>query len=253
MERINYKRFLSYIYTYQENTERKNVGFAKVEYKGGRCKIYISINQLENENIPLQVALLMESTPRLLPIGRIYIKDKRGEFLYQTHDNNLSFNQMEGIVIYDEKDSSKYMMSLWKDREVHVDELIQSPQEEEKSLTIQEVKIESCSNLWEKLRCQLPLMKIQLVNGEKKSVLRLRLMDIYKLPNEGWSIIENSFLQYGYYRGRHLILFLEGEELYLGVPGCHPCREEESAKANGFVQFLNAMNYGYWYRKMDLG
>jgi hypothetical protein len=95
-------------------------------------------------------------------------------------------------------------------------------------------------------------MNICLANGEKKRALRLRLMDIYKLPNECWSILENPFLQYGYYRGRHLVLFLEEGEFYLGVPGCHPCKEEESAKANGFVQFLKAINYGYWYRKMEL-
>jgi hypothetical protein len=247
-----YQRFLSYIYTYQEKEERKNVGFARVERKSGKCRIYISMNSLQDRDNPLQISLIMESTPHLLPIGRIYIKNEKGEFLYQTDDNQFSLNQVEGILIYEEENLSEYMMSLWKDNEIKVEELMQK----EEALKIQEIetpKEETSSTLWEKLKCQLPFMNLRLSNGEKKSALRLRLMDIYKLPNSCWDVIENPFLQYGYYRGRHLVLFLEDEELYLGVPGCHPCREEESAKVNGFEQFLKAMNYGYWYRKMDLG
>jgi hypothetical protein len=244
-----YKRFLSYVYTYSKDTQRKNVGFVKVERKGGRCRVYICMNLLENRNAPLQVALLMESIPHLVPIGRMYIKNERGEFVYQTDDNKLSFSQMEGILIYEDENLSEYMMSLWKDKDIKVEELFQK----EEPLKIQEIEVEESSNLWEKLKCQMPFMKLQLLNGEKKSVLRLRLMDIYKLPNNCWEIIENPFLQYGYYRGRHLVLFLEGDELYLGVPGCHPCKEEESAKANGFDKFLKSLHYGYWYKKMDVG
>ena len=85
--------------------------------------------------------------------------------------------------------------------------------------------------------------------------------DISKLPKEAWRLINNSFLNHGYFNFRHIILARkenpEGENgLVLGVPGVYNRRERMTACMFGFDKFKFSMrsdvhmnHFGYWYKE----
>lgn len=229
MEQGSYKRFLSYIYTYQEEMERSNVGFARVEMKGSQVRIYISLSKLGEMKNPLTVALIKEEI--LIPIGKIYIKNARAEFTHQMNADNIE--AIVGIIIYNEENTKEYLMTLWKDMNLSIKDLLEVKEEE--IFKAQEVKEE-----W-----AFPKMIVA-----SQEVYRIRLVDLYQFDKE---LIENPFLLYCYYRGRHLILFSKEGKYYLGVPGCRPCKEEEAAKVHGFGEILKGLHYFYWYREIDFG
>lgn len=235
MELESYKRFLSYIYMYNEEMEKSNVGFARVEMKGNNARIYISLSKMLEVKNPLTVALIKQEHS-LTPIGRIYIKNSRAEFVHQMP--TVSLESIIGILIYDEEDTKQYLMTLWKDEKLTLKDLLEDKEEE--VLQIQEVKQE-----W-----AFPKMIIYQADGNTLEVFRIRLIDLFEFDKE---LIENQFLLYGYYRGRHLILFLKEGKYYLGVPGGRPCKEEEAAKSHGFENILKGNHCFYWYREIDLG
>ena len=235
MELESYKRFLSYIYMYNEEMEKSNVGFARVEMKGNNARIYISLSKMLEVKNPLTVALIKQEHS-LTPIGRIYIKNSRAEFVHQMP--TVSLESIIGILIYDEEDTKQYLMTIWKDEKLTLKDLLEDKEEE--VLQIQEVKQE-----W-----AFPKMIIYQADGNTLEVFRIRLIDLFEFDKE---LIENQFLLYGYYRGRHLILFLKEGKYYLGVPGGRPCKEEEAAKSHGFENILKGNHCFYWYREIDLG
>lgn len=235
MEQGSYKRFLSYIYIYNEEMEKSNVGFARVEMKGNSARIYISLSKMLEVKNPLTVALIKQEHS-LNPIGRIYIKNSRAEFVHQMP--TVSLESIIGILIYDEEDTKQYLMTLWKDEKLTLKDLLEDKEEE--VLQIQEVKQE-----W-----AFPKMIIYQADGNTLEVFRIRLIDLFEFDKE---LIENQFLLYGYYRGRHLIFFSKEGKYYLGVPGGRPCKEEEAAKSHGFNHILKGNHCFYWYREIDLG
>ena len=42
----NYQRLISYIYEYEGGNKGRNVGFAKLETRGGQCKVTVSIKKI---------------------------------------------------------------------------------------------------------------------------------------------------------------------------------------------------------------
>lgn len=230
MEQGSYKRFLSYIYTYNEEMEKNNVGFARVEEKGDKARIYISLNKLIEVKSPLTVALIKEEQELIL-IGRIYIKNGRAEFVHSLL--SLDLETIIGILIYNEENTKNYLMTLWKDRDLTLKDLLEV--KEEDVFEAQEIKEELA----------FPKMIIS-----KQEVYRIRLVDLYQFDKE---LIENPFILYCYYRGRHLILFSKEGKYYLGAPGGRPCKEEEAAKIHGFSNILKGNHYFYWYREINLG
>lgn len=231
MEQRSYKRFLSYIYTYNEDEEKNNVGFARVESKGNHARIYISLSKLSEVKNPLIVALIKEEH-ELISIGRIYIKNGRAEFVHSLL--SLDLETIIGILIYNEENTKNYLMTLWKDGNLTLKDLLEG-KEEGDVFEAQEIKEELA----------FPKMIIS-----KQEVYRIRLVDLYQFDKE---LIENPFILYCYYRGRHLILFSKEGKYYLGVPGGRPCKEEDAAKIHGFTNILRGNHYFYWYREINFG
>lgn len=48
----NYQRLISYIYEYEGGNKGRNVGFAKLETRGGQCKVTVSIKKYTSGEIP---------------------------------------------------------------------------------------------------------------------------------------------------------------------------------------------------------
>ncbi|KIR02383.1 hypothetical protein P261_01198 [Lachnospiraceae bacterium TWA4] len=166
---------------------------------------------------------------------------------------DLTIDETAGLLIYDENNSSRYLMTIWQEEEIDGSKFF----DEEPVLEVQSILentgslencLDSCLDSWERLKQKLPIVKI-----EEKEALRLKLMDIYKLHKNCWNVLENPFLQYSYYRARHLLLFKEKNHIYLAVPGYNKKKEEPIAKSYGFYEHLQTSSYGYWYKEVELG
>ena len=42
----DYRRLISYIYAYEGGVKGKNIGYAKVEIRGGQCRIQVNVKRV---------------------------------------------------------------------------------------------------------------------------------------------------------------------------------------------------------------
>lgn len=129
-EVVNFRRFLSYIYAYEDDTKLRNVGFAKVEVRAQKIRIQISINGIfQKGGRPLKLYLLAENRENI-PIDIVYLQNGHGEYRGISHPDNLwgtglSFSRIYGICLQGAGNRRHYYMTLWRER----------PEQEEKSLS----------------------------------------------------------------------------------------------------------------------
>lgn len=71
----------------------------------------------------------------------------------------------------------------------------------------------------------------------KKKARKIQRSDISVLPRRFWFLANNSFLLHGYHNYNHLLLAEEDGRLWLGVPGIYDPREAKVADLFGFPQF----------------
>lgn len=120
-EVVNFRRFLSYIYAYEDDTKLRNVGFAKVEVRAQKIRIQISINGIfQKGGRPLKLYLLAENRENI-PIDIVYLQNGHGEYRGISHPDNLwgtglSFSRIYGICLQGAGNRRHYYMTLWRER-----------------------------------------------------------------------------------------------------------------------------------------
>lgn len=72
------------------------------------------------------------------------------------------------------------------------------------------------------------------------SARKIRREDISLLPRRFWPLANNSFLLHGYHNYSHLILIEENGRLWLGVPGIYDPHEARAADLFGFPRFIRS-------------
>ena len=83
------------------------------------------------------------------------------------------------------------------------------------------------------------------------------LAEIAKLPKEARNLMNNSFVNHGYFNFHHLLLGKKDDNmLVVGVPGVYNRREKMTANMLGFEKFKFSMrpdvkmnHFGYWYKE----
>ena len=107
----DYKRFISYIYSYEKGIKSKNSGFAKVESRDGICKINISLRiddilMGDSSDNTLIVFLYrqMDNEFRKIKIGNIEISKAASVFKAQVDsknicDSGMEIDEIDGIFI----------------------------------------------------------------------------------------------------------------------------------------------------------
>lgn len=100
-------------------------------------------------------------------------------------------------------------------------------------------------------------------DSEVTLCVKIEPKDIGFLPNEFWSLSNNSFLLHGYYSHRHLIFAQinsqKGIRNILGIPGTFNGKERHMAKMFGFENFksvrkreLKQGDFGYWCKYIQV-
>ena len=130
------------------------------------------------------------------------------------------------------------------------------------------VKNEPELHVSEEVSCPEKHSKLDMLFDGKEPVLAFSEDDIYdcvdigldelpKIDTKDNSLINNSFVNHGYFNFHHLLLGKkDGNILVVGVPGIYNRREKITANMFGFEKFKFSMrsdvcmnHFGYWYKE----
>lgn len=116
-----FKRWISYIDAYGSGGKGKNVGFAKIESREGRCRVQIRVKGIYRcDGRGLQVGFYARRGGRPIPIpaGRMRLEAGSGEFTAVTPEEDLfdsgyTLSDSEGLWLTGSDPESCYL-SAWK-------------------------------------------------------------------------------------------------------------------------------------------
>ena len=114
----NYRRLISYLYAYEGGIKGKNIGFAKLESRGGECKIQVSVRKIYIGGQDTGVYLLSGSEE--IYLGKIFLRNGAGEFRASVNAANvagsgLSMDQCYGLTLHSLEDSWQSYTTIWED------------------------------------------------------------------------------------------------------------------------------------------
>lgn len=114
------KRFVTYIYAYEERQKRNNVGFAKIEIRGGDCRLEIHLRGIYSRNGFCRVYLMRQEEGGIagFTIGEMRIVNGGGDFGTAFQAGKIGafpygIYDMEGLFLL--SDDERIFASRWKD------------------------------------------------------------------------------------------------------------------------------------------
>ena len=118
----DYRRLISYIYAYEGGVKGRNIGFAKLEARGGQCKIQVSVRRIYVGNQDVGVYLLTPDKEIL--VGRIFLRGGSGEFRAVVPFDNVDgsgrgMDQCYGLTIHSTDDAWRCYTTIWEDAVAH--------------------------------------------------------------------------------------------------------------------------------------
>lgn len=263
------KRFITYIYAYEEGRKGINTGFAKIEVRENECRIEVHLHGFPIRMGMMKVYLFREEESQMLafPMGEIRMIKGNGDYgtiikANQIGTSEYSFAQMEGLVFKSEE--GLIAMTRWTEgKPISVTQenirLWEPPQLEEEEIHATEMPMRNIfpkfiwADTWERLKNTYPCFSLP--GEEEIECVRIELKDLRELPRKYWYLGNNSFLLHGFFNYRYLVLGkLEEEKWFIGIPGIYQQQERVMAAIFGFPEFLTTdpvNRFGYWYHTLD--
>lgn len=141
-----YRRWISYIYSYEEGIKKSNIGYVRVESLGKVTKITVHINVLSVSG-SIKTYFFVRSPKGMngIYIGDTQIDKGVGKGVFRVDSASISgsghnVSEAGGILIYHNNDS--FFASEWDDKPVRIDEFVEISDADENKLKIVEtVKI----------------------------------------------------------------------------------------------------------------
>ena len=274
------RRFIRYLYEYEQEKKMRNVGFVKIEQDMEQCVIHVHGKgfRMEENAQGLRAYLFWNTEDKCIGIPQ-GVTEVPGpavnwQLCYTPEDvgKKENYNLVNGIILKDV--NGHWYAAVWNDDVVNVcrmemwkmeedsvqgeepeckKELAQDEESECKKETLQDEESESG-------KLEDDLEKEACLGGKVRKIQR---KDMVCLPRCEWRHANNSFLIHGYYNYHHLILTVRDDRLKLGVPGVYHPQEEKAAESFGFPEFIPAEEldlkltdeekndrekFGYWCR-----
>lgn len=263
------KRFIRYLYEYEENQKKRNVGFVKVEQDGEKATVSVhgkGLCEKRNEKIACYLMKLDLQTGKivLIPTGEICIDMTScgGNFCYT--EESVRLNSQISCPEEDDPDrrvqeveetdicglglgnpAGPFYIALWNEEMYRDLDITKATiEEKQESMTCQEVTVEAEEETLEfcdEEKSEVPAESAderREENVPKRQIMKIQRGEISILPRCEWKLANNNFLLHGYYNYRHLVLIDEGDKLKLGVPGIYHEREARAAATFGFPEFI---------------
>ena len=273
----DYRRFVSYMYLYENKVKSMNAGFLKVESRHGQCRLNLSLKNVYSGTGRCQAYLFMRADEELrgIYLGDVQIKNHGSDWHFRTDAQNLAgsgytLDHIAGMIIRTE--GEKFYGTRWDSGELDIHRFVTEWVDERHANEIQvsEFQKEEGTALAEEENDEIQKYDVIKEADEKQSdirvehlekmlnlcpgmypfdddtieaCVRLEPQDIGMMPLDYWSYGSNSFLLHGYYSYRHLILARmnankAGQMGYiLGVPGTQHSRDAFMAGMFGFRKF----------------
>ena len=274
------RRFIRYLYEYEQEKKMRNVGFVKVEQDVDQCVIHVHGKgfRMEENAQGLRVYLFWNTEDKCIGIPQgvtevpgpavnwqlCYTPENVGKKENYDLVNGIILKDVNGhwyAAVWNDDVVNVCRMEMWKMEEDSVQGeeteckkgLAQDEEPECKKETLQDEESESG-------KLEDDLEKEACLGGKVRKIQR---KDIVCLPRCEWRHANNSFLIHGYYNYHHLILTVRDDRLKLGVPGVYHPQEEKAAESFGFPEFIPAEEldlkltdeekndrekFGYWCR-----
>ena len=116
------KRFVTYIYSYEDNHKGNNVGFAKIELRGDVFRLEIHLRGLFPSHTLCRICLIRIENGMItgFPIGRMELLNGTGDCSLGLSASNIadsgySIRDMDGLLLFDEE--NRFFVSRWKEGE----------------------------------------------------------------------------------------------------------------------------------------
>lgn len=278
------KRWIRYLYEYDQGKKLRNVGFVKVEQGEGECAVHIHGKGLhmQGEN-HLNLYLFYEENEECIGIwqGTAENVDPAINYrLYYTKEDTgktENFEKIRGIVLLSE--AGRRYAAVWDDQPAHVEAMRiwkEEPQQEEAARQEEEPELveptrqEEEQKSEESVRQEIEPEQEEIVEREiepeqeenlsRIHCVKIQRRDLARLPRCEWKLANNSFLLHGCYNYRHLAFLEYKDQLWLGVPGVYHPQEARAAEAMGFPEFIYRKDtdasseeeeeFGYWCRRV---
>lgn len=267
------KRFIRYLYEYEDGRRMRNVGFVKVDQDDSECIVHIHGKglRLEGEK-ELTIYLFYEKEKECIGIEQGRIENVNPAVNYQLKYTQEDVGEprnyflIEGIIM--ENRSHRKYAAVWDDMPVNVNEMRlwtpedmemnreeseseevpeEMPEQEDAAASQEEAQEEpeeaaeeeESASEQSEMEGQEQTAESVCEEPERKCT-KIQRQDIARLPRCEWKLSNNSFLLHGYYNYHHLILIEENENTWLGVPGIYHPKEAKAAESLGFPQFIKA-------------
>lgn len=120
------KRFIAYIYGYENAKKAGNTGFARIELRGEECRLEIHLRSVYAAQTHCRVYLFRKQGNQMEGslIGEMDVRNGAGDFatamkIMHIPTSSLSFFEMDGIFLCSE--DGRIFMSRWTEEPLTVD------------------------------------------------------------------------------------------------------------------------------------
>lgn len=268
------KRWIRYLYEYDQGKKLRNVGFVKVEQGEGECAVHIHGKGLhmQGEN-RLNLYLFYEENEECIGIwqGTAENVDPAINYrLYYTKEDTgktENFEKIRGIVllseagrryaaVWDDQPAHVETMRIWKEEPQREEAARQEEEPEQEEPARQETEPEPEESARQEIEVEQEEIGEREIEPEQEDVVereikpeqeenlsrihcvKIQRRDLARLPRCEWKLANNSFLLHGCYNYRHLAFLEYKDQLWLGVPGIYHPQEARAAEAMGFPEFI---------------
>lgn len=234
---MNYQKKVTYLY--DNMGTGKSIGFAKWDVRNGMLRLQINIRTTCYERDGEALIFFGTEAGQEVELGSMKIADGVGEFRYMGLSDNIqnsgcSYEKITDVYVI--KEGKKIIQGEFVEREPE-------------------------KTGYEKLYAEKP--RVDLFSDEDVyDCVEIEPDDIKNVPNTNWGLMNNSFLNHGFYAYRHLILGKQykedGFDYVIGVPGVYTRRDKNMANMFGFLHFkfstrsdIRLSQFGYWYKTLE--
>ncbi len=250
------KRFITYLFTYENGIKGKNIGFIRTDQRDDTIDMEIHVQGMGRYQGPAQVYLLVKGDGlQGIPIGEFSLGQGRGTARIRIQKKSFGENAFDDAYIVGvgvRFGGQYYAASSWKDTiedgfTTGAFQVWQPEQSPESPRPVTQPEPTPEPDVTEEAPtpqpAEEPMQQQSCVSKgtSPRQPRRIDLSDIRKLPKRNWYLCNNSFLIHGFFNYHYLIVW-ECEErgekrTYLGVPGIYERPERMMALLFGFPDF----------------
>ena len=281
----DYQRIVSYLYEYHHGIKGSNVGFAKIEKRQNRLRVYFHVKTNDQAlEYKIYFYYFHQGTMNGIYLDTVKRTDTIIEFK-NTYPLIDDFDKMDGFLLYYSNDH--FFGSQWKDHPIIIRSFLPSEPSPETEIvsetetlseaeTIPKTEVSPKSSLSEYIEAlqlekdakqsthpnptkgfdwkEYPTLRMPPSYGLDPSI-KIGLEDLDQIPDLAGNVKTNGFLLLNYGNFGHLMLAKDADsgQRYLGIPGIFDNEKAFISRLFGFKTFITVPlkphktgNFGYF-------